>query len=135
VGGIRFAARRVTLVYNTNTDIAPGIVPGDDHPVRKFIELAAADTALGLAELGINVEKLIDVSAAPDWRQAQALLGVTGKMAKQLMVPGSPLPWPEAEKAPLDWSDTNEFVPPLTSIDISKAVDPNADQAPPEEEL
>lgn len=124
-GGIRWAARRVTMVYNTNMDIAPGVVPGIEHPVRKFIDLAKTDTALGLAELGDTVEKLLDASGSPNWRQAQALLGVTGKMSKQLMTTGSPLPWPEGEVAPLDWSDTNEFVPPLTDVKVTADVDPD----------
>jgi hypothetical protein len=126
-GGITFAARRMTLVYNTNNEIAPGIIPAETHPIWKFIEMAKDPqyAALGLAELAGNVEKLLDVANAPTWRQAQTLLGVTGKMAKQLAVDGAPLPWPQEEKEPLDWSDTNEYVPPLTDVKVSD-VDPNA---------
>ena len=116
--GISFAARRMTLVYNTNYDIAPGIVPAADHPIRSFINLSRSDTAIGMAELGNTVEKLLDVNEAPTWRQAQSLLGITGKMAKQLAVDGSPLPWPQMESRPLDWSDPNEVVGPLTDIKI-----------------
>lgn len=104
-GGVRFAARRLTLVHSTNYDIAPGVPLDENHPVYKFIELARVDTALGMAELADTVERLISGAAAPDWQQAQALLGVTARSAKKLVVDGAPLPFPEIETPPLDWSD------------------------------
>lgn len=112
-GGVRFAARRMTLTVSTNFDIAPGVVPDADHPVWQFITLARTHPAYGLVEVADTVEKLLNVATVPDWRQAQGLLGITPKMAHMLAVSGAP------PDAPLDWTPTGDQAPPTDDIRIA----------------
>lgn len=122
--GIRFAARRTVLVCSTIDDIPPGVLIGDNHPVRQFIAMAAAaDPALGIGETAALVAKLLETSAAPTWRQAQAYMGMSTEAVEALNA-DVPLPWPGVEIPPLDFSDTDEFVPPLTVIATPMSLSP-----------
>lgn len=114
--GVRFAARRLTLSCSTIYDIAPGVVLNEHHPVRDFIALATADTSLGLADNAGIISSVLDTTAAPTWRQAQSYLGLASDAIKQVNPDGTPLPTPLIETPPLDYSDTNEYVPPLTDM-------------------
>jgi hypothetical protein len=73
--GTRFAARQVVLVSDTLADTPPGVVPQSGHPVRDFIDMALVDPDMAVA--GRLLENVIEQTAAPSWRQAQAWLGLT----------------------------------------------------------
>lgn len=117
-GGVRFAARRITMEWTTNMDVAPGVPVPAGHPIRLFIDMARAAPALGFAELATMIERLIQITAAPDWRQAQAILGITEGAARALHVDNTPLPWPNVEIPPLDWSDSEANPAPLERVTL-----------------
>ena len=103
--GVRFAARRLTLVISTIFDLPPGVVPLPSHPVNRFIKLCNAHPELGLVDTAKIVQDLLTTTAAPTWQQAQAYLGLTAVATRMLNVGGTPLPAPLIETPPLDWSD------------------------------
>jgi hypothetical protein len=116
-GGIRFAARRITYTVNTLFETPPGYVPPPDHPLMKFINMAKGNPIFGVTDVGSIIQQMLDTTAAPDWRIAQAYLGLTGESAKAAQVPGVPLPYPEIEEPPLDFSDkANEYPPPFNDV-------------------
>ncbi len=118
--GVRWAARRVALICSPIYDIVPGVPLEDRHPVRKFITLARANPQSSVADVALIVDQAISSTAAPNWRQAQAMLGLDTEAVKHLVVEGVPLPSPEGivpEQPPLDYSDLNEYPPPLTDIE------------------
>lgn len=117
-GGIRFAARRITYVMNTLYDIPPGVVPTPDHPLMQFINLAKGNPIFGVTDVGAILQQMLDTTQAPDWRIAQAYLGMTEDSAKAAQVPGVPLPYPNFEQSPLDTSDPSEYSPPLIDIEL-----------------
>jgi hypothetical protein len=130
-GGIRFAARRVTYVVNTIYDIAPGVVLDDTHPLKQFIALAKGNPIFGVNDIGSILESVLSTTANPDWRVAQAYMGMQKEAIKNLHVPGSPLPLAIGEVPPLDDSDTNEWVPSITEIDLAVDTTPPFDTNPP----
>lgn len=134
-GGVRFAARRITYVCNTLYDIPPGYVPPAGHPILDFISLAAGNPVFGITDVGTILQNMLSTTEAPDWRVAQAYLGVTTKTAKALQLPGVPVPDPHVEQPPLDWSDAaNEYAPPLTeSIVLADENPPNIPPWPPDD--
>lgn len=123
--GIRFAARRTTFVVSTMYDIPPGVALDTTHPLMQFITAAIdpINISFGIGAVGMTLQKMLDGSANPDWRQAQAYLGMTKDSVVALNVPGSPLPYPELETPPLDYSDTNEFAPQLGPDDSDIGLD------------
>lgn len=123
-GGIRFAARRITYMVSTLYDIPPGMVPAADHPLMEFINRAKGNPIFGVADVGSILASMLDTKQAPDWRIAQAYLGLTRRSAEAMQVPGLPVPFPEIEEPPLDYSDAaNEYPPPMTNLDLS--LEPN----------
>ena len=123
--GVRFASRRLVFMCNTLDDLPPGVVPADDHPIRAFIALAAAaDPALGITDAGVTISRLLEVNAAPTWRQAHAYMGMSTEAALALVPEGTPLPWPGVEQPPFDPIDPNEFVPVLYDITTPMALPP-----------
>jgi hypothetical protein len=118
--GVRFAARRVTLVCSTIYDIAPGVVLPPRHPVNEFIRLANANPGIGLVDSAGIISSVLATTAAPSWRQAQAYLGLPDDAIRKVNPDGTPLPVPMIEKPPLDWSETNEYAPVLTDIEIDR---------------
>lgn len=117
--GVRWAARRVVMICSPIMDVVPGVPLQDNHPVRKFIAMARANPASSVSDVAMIVDQAIATTGAPDWRQAQAMLGIDTQAAKLLVVPGAPLPYPEGiypEQPPLDYSDLNEFAPPFTEV-------------------
>lgn len=127
--GIRFAARRITYVMNTLYDIPPGMVPAPDHPLTQFINLAKGNPIFGVTDVGAILQQMLDTTQAPDWRIAQAYLGMTEDSVKAVQVAGVPLPYPNFEQPPLDASDPSEYPPPL--VDITLADDPIPPAWPP----
>lgn len=79
--GTRWAARQLTLIVDTISDPAPGVVLPDGHPIRQFIALARtpAQSAVGMAEAANLIEVVMNETPASGWRQAQALLGLTNR--------------------------------------------------------
>lgn len=73
--GTRWAARRLVFVCDVISDPAPGTVLPEHHPVRAFIELASGSSPMAAAASLIT--KLLNTTEAPDWRVAQAWLGLT----------------------------------------------------------
>jgi hypothetical protein len=123
--GIRFAARRITYVMSTLYDIPPGMIPAADHPLMQFINLAKGNPIFGITDVGNILKQMLDTTQAPDWRIAQAYLGMTEDSAIADQLPGVPLVVPgntiitsPFEQPPLDESDTNEYAPPLTDIEF-----------------
>jgi len=96
--GIRFAARRVTMTCETLFDVAPGVRPPPQHPIYDFIELATISPAIGEVDVASLVKNFLEPVNAPEWRIAQAYLGLDSDGARDaLVVTGSPLPWPLRE--------------------------------------
>lgn len=115
--GVRFAARRTTLVCSTLHEIPPGMVPKEEHPVRQFIKMARENPDVAVVDAASIVEYVLDTTEAPNWRIAQSYLGTYTDSARKLMVPGAPLPYPEAPEIPAyDDFDTNEYPPDLLDI-------------------
>jgi hypothetical protein len=110
--GIRFAARRIAYVLTTIYDIPPGVVPEDNHPLMRFIALAQGNPIFGVTDVGNILQSMLATTPAPDWQQAQAYLGMSAEVAEAAMLPGVPLPYPNVEVPPLDYSDTNLSPPP-----------------------
>ena len=81
--------------------------------------MARAHPNFGIVDVGNALNTMLDVTAAPDWRQAQAHLGMTKMSVQALNVPGTPLPWPMEETPPLDYSDPNEYVPVLEQLTLT----------------
>jgi hypothetical protein len=126
--GVRWAARRIVLICSPIMDVVPGVPLLDGHPVRKFISMARANPHSSVADVAMIVDQAIASVAAPTWRQAQAMLGMDTDAVKKLIVEGVPLPYPEfPEVPPLDYSDLNEFVPPLSDITDADYPDPAYD--------
>src|SRR5215831_15346015 len=114
--GVRFAARRIILVCETLFDIPPGVKPAPQHPIYDFIELATVG-AVGEVDVASLVKQFLEAQSAPEWRIAQAYLGLDSDAARDtLVVTGSPLPWPNMEEPPLDYSDINEYPPGLDKL-------------------
>jgi hypothetical protein len=133
--GVRFASRRIIFVLQPMYDFSPGIVPSQKHPVWEFIALARSQPAIGQVDIATIVEDLMVSSPAPDWRAIQGQLGLTQPGIEAINA-GVPLPWPGVEEPPLDYSDPDEFVPPLTDItvadaDASTSTTPPANPPPP----
>lgn len=107
---IRFAARRTTFVCTCIDDVPPGVTLSDNHPVMDFISMAAgSDPSLGIIAAGDIIGKALQqmaIGTLPDWQQAQAYMGMNTEAAKDLNADGTPLPWPNVEQPPLDWSDS-----------------------------
>lgn len=121
--GIRFAARRVAFVMSTIYDIPPGVVLNDTHPLKKFIAAAKGNPVFGITDVGTILENMLATTAAPDWRVAQAYLGMSTEVAQAAMVPGVPLPYPNFEQEPLDFSDPSEYPPPPSEDNTITLVD------------
>lgn len=119
--GIRFAARRITYAVSTLYDVPPGVVPDANHPLMQFINKAIGNPLFGSADVGQILQNMLNAQNAPTWRQAQAYLGMTQASIEALNVPGVPLPYPNIEQPPLDTSDTNEFVPTATDIELDNS--------------
>jgi hypothetical protein len=98
----------------------PGQSLPDTHPVARFIKLCQFATP-DLQGAGTLLSELIGQTdsaetAAPDWKLAQACLGLSAAQARALALPGVPLPWPERESAPLDETDGDPYAPPLEEV-------------------
>jgi hypothetical protein len=123
--GVRFAARRITYVMNTLYDIPPGMVPAPDHPLMQFINLAKGNAIFGITDVGSILQSMLDTTQAPDWRIAQAYLGMTQDSAIADQLPGVPLAVEGSsiitspfEQPPIDTSDEpNEYAPQLNDIE------------------
>jgi hypothetical protein len=119
--GIRFAARRITLVCSTIWDFAPGVPPSNTHPIRDIIRLAhATDSTIGSAALADMIQQMMTATATTTWQQAQALLGLTKRAIRAVNPDGTPLPIKEVEIPPLDWRTVNDQPGTLTDVELSE---------------
>ena len=114
--GAKWAARRIQIICNTIAEPQPGEVLPDTHPVKLFLAAATTSVQEQTKSAGSVIQRFLEDTVAPDWRIAQGWLGVTTRAAQNLILPTTPLPWPEIEIPPLDFSETNEFVPPTGEI-------------------
>lgn len=113
--GVRFAARRLVFQVQPMWDFVPGMVPSPKHPVWDFITLARAEPMANQVDVATIVEDLMTKDTAPDWRIAQAQLGITEADILALNI--GPLPTQD-EEPPVDPMDENEFVPPLLDVTV-----------------
>lgn len=75
--GVRWAARQITFECDIIADPAPGVVLGPHHVVRDVMAAATAAGDPGLLKVVELIEAEFTTTAAPDWRQVQAILGLT----------------------------------------------------------
>lgn len=139
--GVRFAARRLTYICQPIWDFTPTAQPPPNHAVWDFINYANQYPAAGCKDVSDAIQFLMTATNAPDWRIAQSQLGMFTKAVKLLNVPGTPLPWGQAEGelpveeppydatdlpggAPLGSLPSDEYVPVLSDLETS-------DQSPP----
>lgn len=101
----RWAARQLTLVCDTIASPAPGVVLFADSPIKQFINLVRSSehADLGMKEAGDLVEKVLTTTAAPDWKQGQAWLGLTSKGIHGTGI----TPMPEGDLAGHELIETN----------------------------
>jgi hypothetical protein len=111
--GVRFAARRLVFQVQPMWDFVPGQVPSPVHPVWDFIALARAQPVINQVDVAGIIENLMVKDASPDWRIAQAQLGMSQDSVETLNV-GIPLPEPYTD--PTEPGD--EFPPPLTEVEV-----------------
>jgi hypothetical protein len=125
--GVRFAARKITLVLEPMWDIVPGRVLQPGHPVLDFIALATANPGISQVDVAGIVQSMLPGTQAPDWRIAQGLLGISTQSVR-ILQPDVPLPYDEIplERPPFDPMDIDEF-PPITK-DIIVVVDTQTDR-------
>jgi hypothetical protein len=129
--GVRFAARRLVFQVQPMWDFTPGVVPSPKHPVWDFINLARAEPLANQVDVATIVESLMTTQTAPDWRIAQAQLGITKEDVLALNI--GPLPTVD-EEAPYDPMDENEFVPPLLDITVFGRDESDPVETPPKPE-
>ena len=72
----RWAARQLGIVCDVCSDMPPGVPVPDDHPIRKFIEVANDHPEAHMEHAAEICEALVSRGAAPQWEQVQAWLGV-----------------------------------------------------------
>lgn len=128
--GVKFAARRIILVMSTIFDATPGEVLVPQHPINQFIALAHSNPYLNVQDIANVIQPLLTTIDAPSWRKAQAFLGLDTVATQALNPDGTPLPWPEVEQPPLDYSDTNEYVPPFETLTVPDDDNPEQEWAP-----
>lgn len=111
--GVRFAARRLVFQVQPMWDFLPGVIPAPAHPVWDFLALARAQPLANQVDVATIVESLMTKVQAPDWRVAQAQLGLSTD-AIQTLNTGVPLGEPYTDPT----VPTDEFPPPLTEITV-----------------
>lgn len=122
--GVRFAARRITLVCQPMWDLVPGVVPAPQHPVYEFIRMAKENPTVSEVDVAGIVSQLLVTTQAPSWRVAQAYLGMTTRDLLLLNPGGSPAPLEPgqsqifSEQPPTDSPDQDEWVPRLMEIEL-----------------
>jgi hypothetical protein len=90
--GVRFAARRLVIIGDTNMELPFGIPPAEKHPINDFIRLARQKPIEGLMDTASLVERLLQPAKTwPTWRQGQAILGLDTAAARILLAGDSPL--------------------------------------------
>ena len=72
----RWAARQLSLVCDTISDLPRGVAVPHDHPIRMFIDAAKNNPEAGMDHAGEICAALVNRAEAPQWEQMQATLGV-----------------------------------------------------------
>jgi len=122
--GVRFAARRLVFQVQPMWDFVPGQVPSLKHPVWDFIKLARAQPLINQVDVAGIVEGLMIKDPSPNWRIAQAQLGLTqaGIIALNAGIPlGAPFDDPTTV-------DPDEFTPVLTELTVADGDQPPGEQ-------
>ncbi len=75
----RWAARQLILVCDTISPPAPGVVLPSTHLIKQFISLIRLpeNANLQMSQAGDLIEKVLTITAYPDWKQGQAWLALT----------------------------------------------------------
>jgi hypothetical protein len=122
--GVKFAARRISFSCNPGIfDLAPGVRPDDVNPIWEFMQLARASPTIGQVDVPPILDDYIAVASAPNWRVAQAYLGLDSEGVREaLVVDDTPLPWPGREEPPLSGFEV-ETVPGLERVTIAQDED------------
>lgn len=122
--GTRWAARQVTLVCQTMGDPVPGQVLTAAHPITKFLALArlSGQAGMNMAEAANLIEMALNTTTVPDWRLAQAWLGLTERGVRSLGI----APMPETDQEPpipfdnedsdVDYDDSIDLTAPETVV-------------------
>jgi hypothetical protein len=72
----RWAARQLTFVCDTLADLPPGVPVPYGHPIQQFTEVSKNNPEAGMDHASEICTALINRTAAPEWRQMQAMLGI-----------------------------------------------------------
>ena len=117
--GVRFAARKITLVMKPLWDLVPGDMLEDGHPILDFINLAKTNPVIDQLDVAALVQAFLPTAQIPSWRVAQGLLGLDTKAVRILQPEGTPLPYDDypLEQPPFDPMD-NEFAPMLKVVTL-----------------
>jgi hypothetical protein len=74
--GQRWAARQLSFVCDTVSDLPPGVAVPHDHPIERFIQVAKDNPEAGMEHAGEICQALVNREEAPQWERIQAMLGV-----------------------------------------------------------
>lgn len=124
--GIKFAARRTVFELNTIYDLAPGVVPPDQHPVWEFVRMGKASEApINVQDRARTVERLlVESDVHTSWMVAQAYLGADRQSTKNINPDGVPPPWGKpgielpVEQPPLEEMGEHEWPTRLDQITL-----------------
>lgn len=72
----RWAARQLSIICDTQSDLPPGVAVPANHPIRKFAEISKRNPEAHMEHAAEICEALCSRTAAPGWEQLQAVLGV-----------------------------------------------------------
>lgn len=72
----RWAARQLSVICDTISDLPPGVPVSPGHPISMFAQVAKNDPEAHMEHAGEICEALVARVAAPDWERVQATLGV-----------------------------------------------------------
>lgn len=72
----RWAARQVTFVCDTLSDLAPGVPVPKYHPIQSFIKVAKDNPDASMDHAAEICAALVTREGRPEWEQIQAILGL-----------------------------------------------------------
>lgn len=104
--GGRFAMRQITFqLGNVISDPFPGVLLDGTSPIKQFIDAAKVNTTLSIKTAAIYLETFIETVANPEWRQLQAMLGLTEQGIRGSGAGPLSMTAPDQEAALLDTED------------------------------
>jgi hypothetical protein len=72
----RWAARQLSVVCDTVSDLPRGVAVPENHPIRMFCDASKNHPEAGMDHAGEICTALINRTEAPQWEQMQATLGL-----------------------------------------------------------